>query len=150
MGQYGRAWTEHLKLLKRNDTDSTESTESKIVLRTPYVVDKDGVWRCSDCLDEDERDYGAPQSFRVLLIYGHMAAYRIIIETAMFVSTGMAPRQALTGPKLSLVIADVSGLHARGLSTPGTIRRTFILAGDDNDGASPVETPRPLRHNYQK
>ena len=48
---------------------------------------------------------------------------------------GMAPRRQLVGPKLSLVIADVSGLHARGLSVPGTVRRTFILAGDDNDGA---------------
>ena len=47
----------------------------------------------------------------------------------------MAPRKALVGPKLSLVIADVSGLHARGLSAPGTVRKTFILAGDDNDGA---------------
>ena len=27
------------------------------------------------------------------------------------------------------------GLHARGLSVPGTVRRTFILAGHDNDGA---------------
>ena len=48
---------------------------------------------------------------------------------------GMAPRRQLVGQKLSLVIADVSGLHARGLSVPGTVRRTFILAGDDNDGA---------------
>ena len=57
----------------------------------------------------------------------------------------MSPRKALVGPKLSLVVADVSGLHARGLSVPGTVRRTFILAGDDNDGACGVVYTLHLR-----
>ena len=75
------------------------------------MADKDGVWRCGNCLEEDERSFG------------------------------MASRQALTAPKLSLVIADVSGLHARGLSVPGTVRKTFILAGDDNDGGIKRSNP---------
>lgn len=40
----------------------------------------------------------------------------------------MPARTGITGPVMSLVIADVSGLHARGLATNGTMRRTFVLA----------------------
>ena len=68
MGQYGIAWEEELRLQGSNSTASTESTH---LLRPPYVKDSDGVWRCSDCLDEDERDFGAfqfvpKQAFAVL------------------------------------------------------------------------------------
>ena len=96
MGQYGHAW---------NSRDTT------VELRPPNVADEEGVWRCSNCLDEDERDFGMP------------------------------PREGLHAPKLSLVIADVSGLHARGLSELGTVRRTFILAGHDNDGGIKRSNP---------
>ena len=98
IGQYGRAWDER---------------DQSVELRPPYVADEDGVWRCANCLDEDERDFGMP------------------------------PRAGLVAPKLSLVIADVSGLHARGLAVAGAVRRTFILAGDDNDGG--IKRSNPFR-----
>ena len=47
---------------------------------------------------------------------------------------GMRPRYSIHGQKLSLVIADVSGLHCRGLSVDGTLRRTFILDGQNDGG----------------
>lgn len=47
---------------------------------------------------------------------------------------GMRARTAVTGEALSLVIADVSGLHGRGLSKAGTLRRTFVIEGHHNDG----------------
>ena len=57
MGQYGNAWEEQLRL--QADSNSTASTNLTQLLRPPYVKDKDGVWRCRNCLDEDERDFGA-------------------------------------------------------------------------------------------
>ena len=49
-------------------------------------------------------------------------------------SYGMPARRGLVGPAMSLVVADISGLHARGLSARGVVRRTFILDGHKNDG----------------
>ena len=49
-------------------------------------------------------------------------------------SYGMPARRGLVGPAMSLVVADISGLHARGLSARGMVRRTFILDGHKNDG----------------
>ena len=57
MGQYGNAWEEQLRL--QADSDSTASTDSNHLLRPAYMKDKHGVWRCGNCLDEDERDFGA-------------------------------------------------------------------------------------------
>jgi len=42
---------------------------------------------------------------------------------------------------MTLVVADVSGLHARGLSVNGKVRRTFILHGHGNDGGLPRVNP---------
>ena len=42
----------------------------------------------------------------------------------------MPPRSGITGPAMSLVIADVSGLHARGLAKQGTMRHTLVLTND--------------------
>ena len=42
---------------------------------------------------------------------------------------------------MTLVVADVSGLHCRGLSMDGQIRRTFILHGHGNDGGLPRVNP---------
>lgn len=53
----------------------------------------------------------------------------------------MPARVGVHAGKLSVVIADVSGLHARGLSLPGTVRRTFILHGHGNDGGLPRKNP---------
>ena len=49
-------------------------------------------------------------------------------------SYGMPARRGLVGAALSLVVADISGLHARGLSARGVVRRTFVLDGHQNDG----------------
>ena len=49
-------------------------------------------------------------------------------------SFGMESRVGIVGPKMTLVVADVSGLHARGLSKTGKVRRTFVLHGSANDG----------------
>lgn len=59
MGQYGNAWKQQMQ----REENNSNSTSSKNVLRPAYVKDEDGVWRCSNCLDEDERDFGA---FRAL------------------------------------------------------------------------------------
>ena len=56
-------------------------------------------------------------------------------------SFGMPARRGITGGKMSLLIADTSALHARGLSDPGTVRRTFVLHGDANDGGLPRRNP---------
>lgn len=42
---------------------------------------------------------------------------------------GFPKRVPVEGNSLSLVVADVSGLHARGPAHPGKLRRTFILTG---------------------
>lgn len=98
MGQYGSV---------RSDEEAAVAAASP---PPPYVMDANGVWRCTGCVD-DERTYGLP------------------------------PRYGVTAPKLSLVVADVSGLHARGLSARGKIRRTFILHGHGNDGGLPRRNP---------
>ena len=54
---------------------------------------------------------------------------------------GMLPRRGLVGGKLTLVVADTSGLHARGLSEEGKVRRTFILHGHGTDGGLPRVNP---------
>ena len=87
-------------------------------LRAPYVADADGVWRCSSCVDEDERDFAMPA------------------------------RRALVGPKLTLLVADVSGLHARGLAAPGTLRRTFVLTGGGGGAVSGLPRVNPFTYAY--
>jgi len=54
---------------------------------------------------------------------------------------GFLARVGLVGEKMTLVVADVSGLHARGLSVNGKVRRTFILHGHGNDGGLPRVNP---------
>jgi glutaredoxin len=54
---------------------------------------------------------------------------------------GFRPRIGIVGSKMTLVVADVSGLHCRGLSMDGQIRRTFILHGHGNDGGLPRVNP---------
>lgn len=59
MGQYGNAWKQQMQR-----EASSNSTSSKNPLRPAYVEDEDGVWRCGNCLDEDERDFGAFRALR--------------------------------------------------------------------------------------
>jgi hypothetical protein len=93
------------------------STEAEGVgLRAPYVADADGVWRCWTCIDEDERDFAMPA------------------------------RRAVVGPKLSLVVVDVSGMHARGLAVPGMLRRTFVLTGGGGGAVSRLPHINPFTY----
>ena len=62
---------------------------------------------------------------------------------------GMPARQGINGKKMTLVVADVSGLHARGLSAKGKVRRTFILFGHKNDGGLQRVNPFTYGHSEE-
>jgi len=57
---------------------------------------------------------------------------------------GFSKREGLVGKKLTLLIADTSALHARGISLPGTVRRTFVLVGKETDGGLKRRNPFKL------
>mmetsp|Transcript_5297 Transcript_5297/g.7798 ORF Transcript_5297/g.7798 Transcript_5297/m.7798 type:complete len:853 (-) Transcript_5297:7-2565(-) len=62
---------------------------------------------------------------------------------------GYPKRTSIVGQKMTLVVADVSGLHARGMAIPGKLRRTFILSGG-SEGASSGGLPRLNPFTYAK
>ncbi|GAB5368066.1 hypothetical protein AAMO2058_001285900 [Amorphochlora amoebiformis] len=60
---------------------------------------------------------------------------------------GYEERTAVVGEKMTLVVADVSGLHARGIAAPGKLRRTFIIGGG-GEAASMGGLPRINPFSY--
>eukprot|EP00939_MAST-03C_sp_MAST-3C-sp1_P000206 g206.t1 len=57
-----------------------------------------------------------------------------LIEGADETTYGFSQREGLVGEAMTLLIADTVALHARGVSVPGAVRRTFVLRGKNNDG----------------
>ena len=57
------------------------------------------------------------------------------------VDYGFDRRISITGKRMTLVVADTSGLHARGVSVPGARRRTLVLVGNNTDGGLKRRNP---------
>jgi hypothetical protein len=95
----------------------------------------------------DPPPYG-PSSYGSFRIgeYGENGGNPTALSREDETSFGLPERQGVTGKSLMLLIADVSGLHARGGAEVGQIRRTFVLHGHDNDGGLPRRNPFSYNH----
>lgn len=75
-------------------------------------------------------------SFRLL---GSKLAASIAAEYVQQVQERLIPMLPLPGVKRTLVIADTSGLHARGVGVPGRTRVSWRLQGDNDGGLKRLE-----------
>jgi len=63
---------------------------------------------------------------------------------------GFPKREGLVGPAMTLLVADTVALHARGISVPGAVRRTFVLRGKNNDGGLRRRNPFVLARESEE
>ena len=67
-------------------------------------------------------------------------ALRMRVDETDYGLAPVVPMLPLAGVARTLIVADTSGIHYRGLAMPGTQRYTFRLVGD-NDGGLPRLDP---------
>lgn len=68
-------------------------------------------------------------------------SFRLLRDDGDETQFGFPSREGLVGPAMTLVVADTVALHARGVSLPGAVRRTFVLRGKNNDGGVKRRNP---------
>jgi hypothetical protein len=80
-------------------------------------------------------------SFRLLGCFNAVDAAPAYVAQALL---ERVPLLSLAGANATLVIADTSGLHNRGVGVPGHLRHSFRLAGDTDGGLKRLDPFRPI------